>query len=1114
MNQTFMEPLLRLAEFENIKDAMKKSRGIFMISGCIDAQKAHLAYGLAGEDKRCVIIAENDLKAKAFYEDYRFYHENTWFYPAKDLLFYQADIRSGLVDEERVRALRAVLSDPKAALVLSVTSLMDPIMRSDLFKNSILTIKKEGEIDLPAFSETLTSLGYERTGLVSMPGQFAVRGDIVDIYPVAEDAPVRLELFGDTVEEIRSFDPESQRKTGELETITIYPANDHASSDPAAYAKEGTDSILSFFDPAASLFILDEPNRIVDGAHATEDEFRESVENRMNQGTWEEGMLPDIFGAEEIISRLNGLRCAALCGIEAAKGTWNVRDSFGMSAQAVNSYNGSFEMLVKDLARYKNNGYRAVLAAASRTRASRLAGDLRENGLSAFYSEDTDRIIRPGEIFVTDRPVSRGFEYPLAKFVMISESDIFGKKASRRVRKTRYQGKNIATFSDLAVGDYVVHESYGLGIYRGMEKIRVEGVEKDYMKIGYDGSNLYVLATQLDTLQKYAGADAKPPKINKLGGEQWKKTKARVRAAVKDIARDLVLLYAARQNGAGYTYGPDTVWQREFEELFPYEETEDQEAAIADTKRDMESGKIMDRLICGDVGYGKTEVALRAAFKAVQENKQVAFLVPTTILCQQHYNTFVQRLKEFPVRVDMLCRFRTKAQQDKTIRDLKNGMVDIVIGTHRMLSKDVQFKDLGLLVIDEEQRFGVTHKEKIKKLRETVDVLTLTATPIPRTLHMSLIGIRDMSVLSEPPQDRVPVQTYVCEYNAEIVREAVCRELARDGQVYYVYNRVQNIADMARKIQAMIPEGRVAFAHGQMPEQELERVMVDFINHEIDILVSTTIIETGLDIPNVNTLIVHDADRFGLSQLYQLRGRVGRSNRTAYAFLMYRRDRMLKEEAEKRLAAIREFTELGSGIRIAMRDLEIRGAGNLLGAEQHGHMDAVGYDLYCKMLAQAVAVEKGEAREEEDFETVVDVPVDAYIPPDYIPDAFQKLDTYKRIAAIETDADMEEERDELTDRYGTVPKPVENLLLVSSLKAAAHRASITEIKQRDGEITMAIHPDPAFDPVKLPDVLKKFGGRFRFKRYKSGNFFLYTPKKEITAALHEVKTFAAYLAGA
>ena len=597
-------------------------------------------------------------------------------------------------------------------------------------------------------------------------------------------------------------------------------------------------------------------------------------------------------------------------------------------------------------------------------------------------------------------------------------------------------------------------------------------------------------------IQKYAGADAKRPKLNKLGGQEWHRTKTRVRGAVRDLAEDLLKLYAARQSQEGFAYGPDTIWQREFEEAFPYEETEDQLTAIEATKRDMESKRIMDRLICGDVGYGKTEVAIRAAFKAVQDGKQVALLVPTTILAQQHYNTFVQRMKDYPVVIRSMSRFRTKSEQAETVKELKKGMVDILIGTHRILSKDIEFKNLGLLIVDEEQRFGVAHKEKIKKLRENVDVLTLSATPIPRTLHMSLIGIRDMSTLSEPPMDRMPVQTYVMEYNEEMVREAIAREISRGGQVYYVFNRVNGIVEMAAAIQKLAPEAEVAFAHGQMSERELEKVMYRFINGEIDVLVSTTIIETGLDISNVNTMIIHDADRLGLSQLYQLRGRVGRSNRTAYAFLLYRRNVVLREVAEKRLAAIREFTEFGSGFKIAMRDLEIRGAGNLLGQQQSGHMESVGYDLYCKMLNEAVLKLKGEQVADNDFETVLDLNVDAYIPSAYIKNEIQKLEIYKRIAGISNEEEYEEMIDELNDRFGDLPKSAQNLMEIALLKAQAHEAYITQLSCRGDETKIFMYAHAGVCVDRIPELIGRYGRRLRFKPGENPYFLLKMRKEE------------------
>ena len=706
----------------------------------------------------------------------------------------------------------------------------------------------------------------------------------------------------------------------------------------------------------------------------------------------------------------------------------------------------------------------------------------------------------------------RGFEYPLIRFAVLSEKDLFRKSGERKRRRKQssYEGSAITSLSELSVGDYVVHEDYGLGIYRGIEKIEADGVIRDFVQIEYrGGDNCYVPATKLDIIQKYAAGDAPAPKLSRLGGPEWGRTRSRVKSAVAEIAKELVSLYASRMDLEGHRYGPDTVWQKEFEEMFPFEETEDQLKTIEDVKADMEQGRIMDRLVCGDVGYGKTEIALRAAFKAVQESRQVIYLVPTTILAQQHYNTFVQRMANFPVRIGLLCRFRSPAEQRKTLQDFSKGLVDIIIGTHRVLSKDIKPKALGLLIIDEEQRFGVKHKEKLKELKRDVNVLTLTATPIPRTLHMSLAGIRELSILKEPPMDRHPIQTYVMEYSEETVREAIRRELSRGGQVYFVYNRVNGIAEVAAQIRRLLPDAEVAYAHGQMNERELEQIMLDFMNGDIDVLVSTTIIETGLDIPNVNTIIIQDADRLGLSQLYQLRGRVGRSSRTAYAFLLYRRGRLLTEEAEKRLKAIREFTELGSGIRIAMRDLEIRGAGNVLGAEQHGHMQAVGYDMYCKLLNQAVRLLTGKEEQEEQFQTTVEADADAYIPDTYIKYEDQKLDIYKRIALVETDEDDLSMQDELMDRFGEIPRPVRNLLLAARIRSAAHRVFVTEVKITRQEAQLLMIAEAQLNVDAIPDLVQQYRGKLsvrpgeqvRFILTESEKYFDGTPMLEKTLKL-------------
>ena len=1141
--QALLAPLKELAEYDEIKNILYKEKRSVALTGCVESQKIHMIYGL-GDGFPCkVILTYSDLKAREIFEDCRFYDRNVYLYPAKDLIFFQADIHGNELTAERVKVLRRIAEGRPLTIVTTFSALMTPQVKWDLDKDTV-AVSKHGTLNMTEVSEKLVSMGYEKVYQVEAPGQFSVRGGILDIFDLTEENPYRIEMWGDEVDSVRSFDVLSQRSIEQLSSIRIFPAaefvlsddmlhdgmdriekeaekqvkifREHMQSEEAHrievqvktlreqvlecadlsvlegyiryfYKKESLSGLLGLLPMNHGLF-LDEPSHIREHAEAVEAEFRESMSHRAEKGYVLPGQMDLLYGWEKIAAQMERQPFVTLSSLPSKNAVVKPEKTFSVSVQGVTSYQNSFEMLVKDLKQYKKENYRVILLSGSRTRAERLAQDLRDEGLTAVFSDNPEREVQPGEILTCYGHTGRGFAYPLLKFVVLSESDIFGNAEKKKRKKHKYEGQKIKDFSELKVGDYVVHESHGLGIYRGIEKVEVNNVVKDYLKIEYrDGGNLYILATGLDVIQKYASADAKKPKLNKLGSQEWVKTKTRVRTAVESVAKDLVELYAKRQQSEGYQYGKDTVWQKEFEEMFPYEETEDQLAAIADTKADMESKKIMDRLICGDVGYGKTEIAIRAAFKAVQEGKQVAYLVPTTILAQQHYNTFVQRMKDFPVRIDMMSRFRTTAELKKTVTDLKKGMVDIVIGTHRILSADVEFKDLGLLIIDEEQRFGVAHKEKIKKLKENVDVLTLTATPIPRTLHMSLVGIRDMSVLEEAPNDRLPIQTYVCEYNEEMVREAIERELSRNGQVYYVYNRVSNIADIAASIQKLVPEATVAFAHGQMNEQELEHIMYDFINAKIDVLVSTTIIETGLDISNVNTIIIHDSDNMGLSQLYQLRGRVGRSNRTAYAFLMYKRDKMLKEEAEKRLAAIKEFTELGSGFKIAMRDLEIRGAGNLLGKAQHGHMEAVGYDLYCKMLNEAVKNLKG-IPVAEDFATVVDLDVDAFISPEYIVNETQKLDIYKRIAGIENEKERDDMKDELLDRFGSIPKSVDNLLRISLIRVKAHALYITEIKGKNERILFTFRQDAPIDPARIPAFLNSHKDRLFFTSYGSPFF--------------------------
>ncbi|MDD3221849.1 MAG: transcription-repair coupling factor [Clostridia bacterium] len=1148
----FREPLLQLNEYSSICQNLAGKDYPVYVEGCVDAQKTHWMASFSEEYPIKLIITHSEKRVKEIYEDYQFFDRNVYDYPARDIIFYSADVHGQLLVRQRLAVIQKLLEKEPVTVVTTIDGLMDSLLPPEKIAQQIIRLREGGTADRENMVKRLVHMGFERVFQVESPGQFSVRGGILDVYNLADDCPYRIEFWDDEIDTIRSFDAASQRSIERHEAVSIYPAAEMVFTDERitqgllklkrdvdesikVFKKEGkaeeagrlkhlyeetreafensfgganVDSLigyfyeekvsfLDYFPKESTLIFLDEPARLREKAEGVAAEFEESMKSRLEKGYIVSGQMDVLRSEKEIFHQLGKRRCLMLSTLDQKTGMMPYKHRYHVTVQSIQAYSRNFELLVKDLKRWKSRKYRMVLVAHSKTRAQHLAKDLEEYNLTAAVTETMDRTVEEGQIIICHGNLHSGVEYPMIRFVILSESDIFGEPKRRKRKKSEYSGQKLNGFMDLSIGDYVVHENHGLGVYKGIEKIEIDKVEKDYIKIEYSGGdNLYILATQLDMIQKYAGADAKRPKLNRLGGQEWGRTKTRVRGAVKDLAEDLIKLYAVRQSQEGFAYGPDTIWQQEFEEAFPYEETDDQLTAIEAAKRDMESHRIMDRLICGDVGYGKTEVAIRAAFKAVQDGKQVVLLVPTTILAQQHYNTFTQRMKDYPINIRTMSRFRTKAEQAATVKELKKGMVDILIGTHRVLSKDIEFKNLGLLIVDEEQRFGVTHKEKIKKLRENVDVLTLTATPIPRTLHMSLIGIRDMSVLGEPPMDRMPVQTYVMEYNEEMVREAIAREVGRGGQVYYVFNRVNGIVEMTAAIQKLAPDAEVAFAHGQMSERELEKVMYRFINGEIDVLVSTTIIETGLDISNVNTVIIHDADRLGLSQLYQLRGRVGRSNRTAYAFLLYRRNTILKEVAEKRLAAIREFTEFGSGFKIAMRDLEIRGAGNLLGQQQSGHMESVGYDLYCKMLNEEVLKLKGETVVDDDFETVLELDVDAYIPATYIKNEVQKLEIYKRIAGVATEEEYDEMIDELSDRFGDLPKSAQNLLDIALLKAEAHEACITQLSCKGDETKIYLYNRAAVCVERIPELVARYGRRMKFKPGDNPYFILKMRKEE------------------
>ena len=1132
---------------KQIRDVISRGEMPLQINGCVDVQVAHMMYLLGQDCPLKLIVTYSEERARKLYEDYHCFDRSVLYYPAKDALFYSADIHSGVTQSQRLAVMKQIVETGSATVVTTIDGGLDRLLTLEQMRAFCVSLKVEQELSLTEFSEQLVDLGYENVAMVQKPGEYAIRGGILDLFPTGEEAPYRVELWGDEIDTIRSFDVESQRSIEQVDAITIFPATEmpltkkrlkmgqialeaeydvcynqylaERKENEAANLKysisgviealstyrldAGIDSFLPYFyKETASLFdlfsgeggriFLEEPSWVKETLSASMKEFCDSMEDRILGGYMLPGQKEIFYREEEIGQRLQHGPIIYFSKIGYRDPAYAAAAEVEFHGQTTNTYRNHFELLLSDLRRWQKDAYRVMLLCGSDHRGKHLTEEFMEAGLSAYYKEELNDEVAPGQIAVTVGSISSGFVYVNEKIVILSEDDIIRRKTKKRRSRARFKGEVIKNFDDLSIGDYVVHVDRGVGIYRGIVQRELDDIIRDYISIEYAGGDMYYInVNQMDKVQRYASSDSKKPKLNKLGSKDWEKTKNRVQKQVGVLAKELVTLYAIRQQKQGFACEPDTVWQTEFEEQFPYEETNDQQKAIDETKADMESTKIMDRLICGDVGYGKTEVALRAAFKAVTNSKQVVYLVPTTVLAQQHFNTFTERMKAYPITIKMLSRFCTKKEQEETIKGLKSGEVDIVIGTHRVFSKDVTYRNLGLLIIDEEQRFGVTHKERIKQMKKDVDVLTLTATPIPRTLHMSLSGIRDMSLLNEAPVNRHAIQTYVMEYNEEMIKEAIKREIARGGQVYYVFNRVKNIEEMTETIRRLVPAARVEYGHGQMSEVQLERVMMRFIEGEIDVLVSTTIIETGIDIPNVNTIIIHDADNFGLSQLYQLRGRVGRSGRRAFAFLLYRRNKLIKETAQKRLEAIREFTDLGSGFKIAMRDLEIRGAGNVLGEDQSGHLEAVGYDLYCQMLNQALLELKGEGTPVV-IDTTIDLELTAYLPAAYVKNEFQKLALYKRIASISTKEECYDMTDELIDRYGELPQEVSDLLEIALIKNRASGYYITKIVQKEGRIKMDLYERAPADIGKMDALLKKHKGKLRFLNEKVPAFVLAT----------------------
>lgn len=1113
-------------DFGSIVSGIKKGMREQLVSGLAGSSRQVMIAALKQEFERpMLIVTHNMFAAQKIAEDLVecLSPDEVLLYPANELVAAEAAISSPETLAQRMDVLIRLSQGFRGIVVVPFSGVRRFLPLSSVMANARIALKVGETLALEAFLRQMVELGYERVDKVEGKGEMSVRGGIVDFFPLTSPHPYRVEWFDDEIDSIRTFDSSDQRSIEKLDAYSVPPcqeltADKRRFENAAQHAAELLEQQLqkmtdrtakdrlraeigseieklrehhyfpeiykyiallyperqTLFDymPEDTLLIYDEPTRLIETGRQLERDEAEWATHLMTNGK----ALPALALArpsDDVLFHRPFPTLFLSLFLRQIPHT-QPQNILNVVSRAMQNFHGQMNVLKAEMERWRKAGATVMMLAGSAERMDRMRRVLQDYGIEA-------PILIEGNL-------QSGFELPSIHLIIITEGEMFSQKQRkvRRIDKKMDNAERIKSYTELKVGDYVVHQNHGIGKYMGIGTLEIAGIHKDYMHIMYAGGDkLSVPIEQIDLIQKYVGNEEKEPKVYKLGGSEWTRVKSKAQSSVKDIADELIKLYAERQATTGFGFGEDTSYQQEFEAMFPYDETVDQLRAIVEIKKDMQTPRPMDRLLCGDVGYGKTEVAVRAAFKAAIEGKQVAILVPTTILAQQHYETFRERFSGFPFNVQVLSRFRSKKDQSATMKGLKAGTVDVVIGTHRLLSQDVIFKDLGLLIVDEEQRFGVSHKEKLKRLKTNVDVLTLTATPIPRTLHMSMLGVRDLSVIETPPENRFPVQTYVVEYSPSLVRESIERELARGGQVYYLFNRVQGIYQMAEQINALCPDARVAVGHGQMSEQELEKTILDFLDGESDVLVSTSIIETGVDIPNVNTLIVHDADKMGLSQLYQLRGRVGRSNRIAYAYFTYQRDKVLTEVAEKRLQSIKEFTELGSGFKIAMRDLSIRGAGNLLGAEQHGFIASVGFDLYSQMLADEIAKRKAEMGGEveetvKEVSTVIDMSIDAYLPSSYIYDSIQKIEIYKKVAAVRSLEEGDDLRDELVDRFGDLPQSVDNLLSVARLKVFGAVCGIEQIGGKGDDITLkfAEREKKRFDAKKVDRLCLQLENRF------------------------------------
>lgn len=1131
MNKVLFEQIQKTEKYNKLHNGILGGERL-LIQGLNDEALVYLLCNLLETTtNKILFLTSDETKSKKYEDMISAYTNDCYRILPKEFILYNVDALSKDTEYKRSNVLDKILNHKKLIVTASINSITTRVMPKDRFKESIIELEYGKKYDIEQLRSKLVKLKYERVDTIEGRGQFSVRGGIIDIFSPSETEPFRIEFFDDEIDSIRLVDLVSQRSIRNLKSARIIPSSDLIFTKEeiktviseidkdygdrlnkvkainnkelekkikslygsyqdkllgglgienadllVPFIKDKFQSVLDYYDEDY-LIVIDEPQRVFEEVKNLNESFHMKYLELYEKGEIFSNQNTIYLNEHEIREKIDSKKYLIVNGKE------NILEtdySISMLFKEATSFYGKLEDLSKELNRLKYKGYKVAITLSSIESCEKLYKLLEEYECYTTLSKHQYVSVESGQVVITVGDIKKGFEFYENKIVLITENEVFGTGRKKALKRKKSKGSKIEVFADLKVGDYVVHEHHGIGQYIGIEKIEVQNIKKDYLCIKYKGEDkLFVPIDQLSLIQKYIGSDFEKPKLNKMGGTEWIKTKERTKKAIENMAGELVKLYAQRKVTKGYAFSKDSEWQKEFEYKFPFEETEDQLRCIKEIKRDMEKPTSMERLLCGDVGFGKTEVAIRAAFKAVMDSKQVAILVPTTILALQHYTNLVDRFRGYPIKIDMLSRFKTSSQQASLINDINKGLVDIVVGTHKLLTNTLKWKDLGLLIIDEEQRFGVKHKESIKQLKTNIDVLTLSATPIPRTLHMSMIGVRDMSIISEPPGDRLPIQTYVIEYNEGLIKDAIEKELARGGQVYYVHNRVIDIEKTKSKLQSLLPDARISIAHGQMNEKQLESIMMEFVNRESDILVCTTIIETGMDIPNVNTLIIDNADHLGLSQLYQLRGRIGRSNKVSFAYLTYEKDKMLTEVADKRLKTIREFTEFGSGFKIAMRDLEIRGSGNILGAEQHGHMLAIGYDLYVKFLERAVRELQGQQISDE-IETSIDLNVDGYIPVPYIENEEQKIEIYKKIAATSNKEDILDVTEEIIDRYGDLPIQVDNLLKISYIKSLSNKLMIKAVAQNSTIVNIEFNSGSDLSTEIIGFLMNNFNTKIKF----------------------------------